>query len=969
MRARFCQALLMVALTSSVVRGAGMVLHVSPQGNDAWTGLLPAANEARTDGPFATLERARDELRAHRPDGPATVMLHAGLYRLQDTLAFTAADSGTEQAPVIWQAAPGKEVRLTGGVRLTGWQPVDDPAVIGRLAEGVREHLRVVDLAALGIKDFGGVAPGAQRAEVFFDRQYLTLARYPNEGWVRIAAIPEGAKTKRPISDPKRPDINRYEGPFVYDGERPARWQNAQNIWVHGYWYHDWADQYQEVAKLDPERHELWPKPPYHGYGYKAGQRYYYLNLLEELDQPGEWYLDRTTGKLYLWPPAPLEQAEVTFPELAKPMVSLTDVAHLQFRGLVFECARAGAVAVNGGSQVEIAGCTVRNVGGTGIAIQGGDHHTVRSCDIYEVAGTGISLQGGDRKTLARGDHAVENCHIHHFARVRKTYQPAVQMGGVGNRISHCLIHDAPHMGIGYAGNDHVIEYTEITRIAQETGDVGAIYAAMDWTYTGHVFRYNYFHHIHGPGNLGCFTVYPDLPCGGIHLLGNIFEDVDQVFHTNSGRGMVVENNLFLDCRHGLSFSVWGDKKKFEEGGNWRMVERLAEVNYDQPPYSTRYPMLARLAEDFAKGAEHVGDRAIPRDNILRHNISLGQDFFLRVGPQASFADVRVEQNLIADPIPFIGSPTGDGKAKTYRNDDPEIRAVLAAAGNIVVAEPPQVVDFQLVDQGLAKQIGFEPIPVDQIGLQRDTYRSEVPVVVFPPVIRPESRRFLGTQPVEIRPVAPPRGHTYALHYTLDGSLPTVQSPTYTQPLVLPDTATVTAVMVVGQTVSEPVSATYAAIHLGAEGISLSDLEEQDLLAYMPCWKKDQNHSGGPIRLAGKTFAKGILLHPCENKDGNRGSVTYLLTGELAEAKAFTATIGIDDAMQTYQKGSATFAVDLFRNGAWEQVFTSGVRKLGDPPEAVRVDLNGAEKLRLVTTDGGDGIACDHATWADPLLQ
>ncbi len=968
MRARFCQALLMVAFTGSVVRAAATVLHVSPQGNDAWSGALAAPNADGTDGPVATFGRARDELRAHRPAGPAAVLVHRGIYRLTDTLAFTAADSGTEAAPIVWRAAQGEEVRVTGGVRLTGWQPVTDPAVVARLAKGVAEHLRVVDLAALGVKDFGGVAPGAQRAEVFFDHQYLTLARYPNEGWARIAAIPKGAATARPISDPKRPDINRYEGPFLYDGDRPSQWQNAQHVWVHGYWFHDWADQYQEVAKFDLARHELWPKPPYHGYGYKANQRYYYLNLLEELDQPGEWYLDRDTGKLYLWPPASLESAEVTFPELAKPMVALTDVAHVQFQGMVFECARAGAIVVNGGSQVEIAGCTVRNVGGTGIAIQGGDHHTVRSCDIYEVAGTGISLQGGDRKTLARGDHAVENCHIHHFARVRKTYQPAIQIGGVGNRISHCLIHDAPHMGIGYAGNDHLIEYTEITRVAQETGDVGAIYAAMDWTYTGHVFRYNYFHHIHGPGNLGCFTIYPDLPCGGIHLLGNVFQDVDQVFHTNSGRGMLVENNLFLDCR-GLSFSVWGDQKKFELGGNWRMVERLQEVNYDQPPYSTRYPMLARLAEDFAKGEEHVGDRAIPRDNMLRHNVSLGHDFFLRVGPQASFADVQVEWNLIANPVVFIGSPTGDGKAKTYRNDNPEIRQILGENGNIIVAEPPKIEDFRLVDTALATQIGFETIPMDQIGLQRDSYRAELPVVVFPPVIRPESRRFLGTQAVEILPVASPRGQAYTLRYTLDGSVPTAQSPVYTQPLTLPDTVTVTAAMLVGTALSAPVSATYTAIHLAPDGIYLSDLEEQDLLAYMPCWKKDHNHTGGPIRLAGQTYQRGILLHPCENPDGNRGSVTYLLTGELAKATVFTATIGIDDAMQTYKKGSATFAVDLFRNGAWERVFTSGVLKLGDPSEPVRVELNGAEKLRLVTTDGGDGIACDHATWADPLLR
>ena len=101
-------------------------------------------------------------------------------------------------------------------------------------------------------------------------------------------------------------------------------------------------------------------------------------------------------------------------------------------RGITFECSRAGAVLIKDGTHDEIAGCTIRNLGDTAIDIQGGTHHLVRSCDVYEVAATGISVEGGDRKTLVRGEHAVENCDIHHYARMQKTYKPAVQLGGVG---------------------------------------------------------------------------------------------------------------------------------------------------------------------------------------------------------------------------------------------------------------------------------------------------------------------------------------------------------------------------------------------------------------------------------------------------------------------------------------------------------------------------------------------------------
>lgn len=953
-----------------------MTFHVSPQGDDTGTGTQAA--------PFATLERARDEIRARRADGtlpagPVTIQIEAGTYRLRGTLELTAADAGSAEAPVVWQAAPGAEVRLTGGVRLTEWRRVEDPAVRARLPEEAREHVLVADLKASGSADFGGVAPGRQRAEVFFDNRYLTLARYPNEGWARIADIPPEAAKKRPVSDPLRPDLNRYEGPFLYEGDRPDRWAGASEVWVHGYWYHDWSDQYHEVLRFDRERREIWPKPPYHSYGYKRNQRFYYLNLLEELDQPGEWYLDRAAGLLYLWPPAPVASAEITFPELADPMISITDAEHVHLRGLILECSRAGGIVVSGGSHNEVAGCTLRNLGGTAVAVRGGTRHTVRSCNVYEVAESGITLAGGDRKTLARGDHLADNCHVHHFARIRKTYHPAIRIDGVGNRIAHCLIHDAPHMGVGYAGNDHVIEFTEFTRVARETGDVGAIYAAMDWSYTGHVFRHNYFHHIHGPGQLGCFTVYPDLPCGGIHLYGNVFLDTDQVFHTNSGRDMLIENNLFIRNRRGINFSAWGDMKKFLPGGNWRMVERLGEIAYDQPPYSTRYPMLARLAEDFAKGEDQVRERSIPKDNIIRRNVSWGESWFVRLRPgHVGLDHVRLEHNLITDPIPFDGSPAADGKSRAYRSDDPEIRDLLAATGNIVSSEPPPFAnpasgDYRLLDDERLTAIGFEPIPFDQIGLRLDEHRRTLPVLVFAPAIEPASRRFLDPIAVILRPVAPPRGHACTIRYTTDGSLPTENSPAYEGPLHLRDTATLTARAFVhhdGQiTASEPVAATYEAIRLDPDGIFLSDLEEQDLDAYLNCWRKDTNHTGAPIRIHGETYARGILLHPRETPDGGRATVTYHLAGELANAARFTATIGIDDAMHVHNRGSAAFVVELFRNGAWERLFASDILRLGDPPATIDLDIAGAERIRLVTTDAGDGIACDHATWANPLLS
>jgi hypothetical protein len=959
---------------------AAHIVHVSPTGSDAHAGTA--------DAPFATLARARDEVRARRASGPVTgpvvVLLHGGVYRISDTLELGAADSGTAESPTVWISEPGATVRIVGGVRLSQWSPVADPAVRDRLPASAREHVVEADLSSVGVTDFGTVKPGTSRAEIFYNGSYLTLARYPNDGFVKIASIPPAAKTARPVSDPKRPDLNRYAGPFLYSGNRPETWGSTDGVWVHGYWYHDWSDQLHEVAKFDFAKKELWPKPPYHGYGYKAGQRYYYLNVLDELDEPGEWYLDRRTGKLYLWPPTPIEDAEVLFPDLGKAMIVLDGTQHVSLRGIVFECSRAGAIEVRGGTDCDVSGCVVRNVGGTGINIQGGARHTVRSCDVYEVAGTGIILNGGDRKTLAPAQHAVENCHIHHFARVWKTYRPGVSLQGVGNRISHSYIHDCPHEGVGYSGNDHVIEYCEFTRVARETGDVGAIYAAMDWTYMGHVWRYNYFHDIHGPGQLGCFTIYPDLPCGGIHLYGNVFENVDQIFHTNSGRGMLIENNIFLGAKRGLNFSAWGDVKKFLPGGNWNMVERLAEVNYDQPPYSTRYPALVRLAEDFAKGEENATERAIPKDNVLRRNISQGESFFLQVRGKADLTHVTVEDNYIADPVVFIGALRTGEKSDTYRTDDERIRALLAESGNVMNAAAPGFVDaehgdFRLKPGAPAAAIGFEPVPFDQMGLRLDEHRRALPppppAPLAAPVAAPAGGFFQGQ--VEVTLHLPAGSPGAEIRYTTDGTEPSRESLQATGPIRLSESAPLTFATFppfgVDMDRSPVASARYIIAARLADGVSLSDLPlGEDYVGYEPIGLlRDIAHGNHPLHLGGKEYAKGLLTHPAQLPDGNRACAEFALVGQLAKARRFTATVGIEDQAPRDKPGHGTcaFAVDVRRNGTWQRLFESGVLKAGGVPQQVDVDVSGADRLRLIATDGGDGIGWDHAVWANPMLR
>jgi hypothetical protein len=416
----------------------------------------------------------------------------------------------------------------------------------------------------------------------------------------------------------------------------------------------------------------------------------------------------------------------------------------------------------------------------------------------------------------------------------------------------------------------------------------------------------------------------------------------------------------------------------FQEGGAYRMVENLKAVNYDQPPYVTRYPALRQLAEDFSLGVDGLLERERPKDNLIRRNVSWG-GLFLHLGPLASLEHVKVEDNVIADDTVFTGSFDGSGKGAAYGNGDTTIAAEFGKRGNLIVQGDPglgdlQTQDFRLSADSPARKVGFEPIPFDQIGLQIDEYRKALPVLVSDPLVIPGSRTFVNEVIVHLTPTPRAGGPKCVVRYTRDGTEPTAKSPVYSRPIRIIESATVKAAAFArdGRKLvrSSSVTATYKALRLAQGGVYLSDLKEQDLFAYLPCWKKDTNYLGAPIKLGGLEFPKGLLLHPDETKDGpGLGRVVYALDGDLRKAKRFMAAIGIDDAMKSYNQGSAGFIVEVHRNGRWERVFESPVLKLGDKPQEVSVDLTGADQLRLVTTDGGDGIACDHATWADARIE
>lgn len=670
-------AIVLLLASGPGARAEGLTLYVAPGGNDAWSGR--SAEPGGGDGPLATLQRARDEIRKLKkqgalPAGGVAVELRGGVYELARPFELGAEDSGAEGAPIVYRARAGEEVRLVGGVQVKTFQRVTDPAVLGRLDESARDKVLQADLKALGVTDFGDVATGANRLEVFFQDRPMTLARWPNEGFVRIVELVGGAPHR--IHSAPGDKIGR----FVYEGDRPKRWVDEKDVWLHGYWFWDWADQRQRVESIDVARRVISLVPPYHSYGYRKGQWYYALNLLPELDRPGEWYLDRPSGILYFWPPAPLDQGK-TLVSVLPSLVTIRGASHVTLRGLILEACRATAAHVQGGTDNKIIGCTIRNAGSWAVQMSGTDGGVV-GCDIYETGDGGIGLSGGDRKTLTPGRLLADNNHIHHYSRWNRICRPAISLDGVGNRAAHNLIDNAPHQAISFSGNDHVIELNEIHSVCYESNDAGAIYSGRNWTMRGTIVRHNYFHHINGFEGRGCVGVYLDDQFSGTEISGNLFVKVTRAAMIGGGRDCTIANNVFVDCvpathvdARGLGWAARG------RGG---LEDSLAAMPYREPLWAGRYPALVKILDE---------DPMAPRGNRIARNICVGGrwgDFEAKAKPLVTFQD-----NLL--------------------KEDP--RFVDAEHGN-----------FQLKNDSPAFKLGFQRIPLEKIGLYQDPQRASWPV-------------------------------------------------------------------------------------------------------------------------------------------------------------------------------------------------------------------------------------------------
>jgi len=470
-------SLILAALTLGASAQAASY-HVAANGNDTNPGTLAK--------PFATLQRAQEEARKAAGHQAVTVFVREGIYYLPQTLVLTAADSGTKAAPVVYQAYQKEHPVISGGIRLRNlkWEPYKDGILHTKLPAGFTTD------------------------QLFVNGQQQPMARYPN-------------------FDPKAHYFNGSAADVI-SPERVARWQDPAGGFIHALHSAAWGGMHYLITGKGADN-----KLTYEG-GWQNNRpsemskdRRFVENIFEELDAPGEWFLDAKKNLLYFYPPQGVNPATATLEGVRLRHLlefrgtEQAPVRFVSFKGLTFRHAartfmetkepllrsdwaiyRGGTLFFNGAEDCAIEDCLIDQVGGNAVFVNNYNRRiAVRGCHIARAGGNGVAFIGdpnacynpinwnqgnqldkisksvGPKTNNYPADCVVDDCLIHNIGQVEKQVAGVTLDMAQGIAVRHCSIYDMPRAGINFGDGcwgGHLIEFCDVFDTVKETGDHGS---------------------------------------------------------------------------------------------------------------------------------------------------------------------------------------------------------------------------------------------------------------------------------------------------------------------------------------------------------------------------------------------------------------------------------------------------------------------------------------------------------------
>lgn len=697
--------------------------YVAPNGNDNDPGTLQQ--------PFATLNRAKAAVRQFKKqktnlESGLTVFIRGGEYSLSSTFELQKEDGGQEGAPVVYKAYANEVPHFSAATTVNAkqWKSLGKDARKRLHPKVDAAKLVALDIRQLRLNNAFQFAPGNSFTtewyivDLFANGSRQPIAQYPNPtqnirgkndpGWITC----NGTKNQATFYFGANglPDDKDTTNELDIDGtQRSERWlralQSGHEVWLKGLWRVPWEPFTIKVADINLQDQSIQLSvPPPSGMGSKYSavaneqplwrkgsgkEGYFAINLLEEIDKPGEWALDIQDQKIYYYPPAAIESLQIAINDFNNALIKINGASHITVQGLQLDGTLGSAIEMNQCTQVLVANCQISNVGKTGIAMQGGNSNTLQANNIFETGGVGIELKNlGDRKTLLSSNVVVDNNHVHHVGKL--IYKQAISLSNsVGVTIRHNLLHDIPTGSIRTDNiNNCLFEYNEIHNIALKEGDTGVFYSYGGWSTYGNIFRYNFSHHTSRAN-----AFYSDDGDSGDFYYKNIVHDCIGGVLVGGGHDVLAENNLFVQSKK-QTIDDRGKDRNYRLGTKYESA--LRQFNVDKSPWKeygealkNQHQLSTNLWGDVLQLEWHP---ELPNGSRMQNNVAVASGKF-----QSRSGNVVVANNDVVKTI-------AEAQFFDYAQMD------LRTNNSVILAKFPEL-----------NQVFV------QIGLQKDAYRTQIP--------------------------------------------------------------------------------------------------------------------------------------------------------------------------------------------------------------------------------------------------
>ena len=666
---------------------------ISPNGSDS--------NPGTYEKPFATVTRARNAVRTMISAGlneDVTVIIRGGMYYTEESLAFGPEDSGNSEYSITYRAYPGERVSLVGGMVITKWKIFRDNIWETNIPEGIKPVKFFSENDGQNREGSALFGAGLRTMQVFENGKRLELARHPNSGYF-LAGKPDDTHIHR---------LQYLESDFD-----PIGW-DFKDASVYLWPTHDWFSQLQPVKTIHRQEtyielgmNTLWGKLNENG-----GDRYFIRNSMQFLDTPGEYYVNSTERKIYLWPGnGNVEGNNYVFAS-ADHVIEIRGsspnrlVRNLHFRDIDLSVSNSDVVFITGAENCSIVNCMIENGHENGIQLKDHAQHIriygnlIRHIGLYAVLLEGVQHTEPGCPDVNH-HNIIENNHIHHCGELYgHGYAVMLYQSGY-NRVVHNNMHNMPRFAVmiktmrfqslreqieGVTWENHwdflhsrnnLIAYNRMHHTMQDSEDAGAI----DSWGAG---RENVYDHnlVYETGNEYCRWmggIYIDDSCDYYTVSNNIIWGINgsygnQVLYTK-GVGAKIYNNILI-IPPGKSNAI-------------RIFAMAGERNDDLE--------FTRNIVYFKSNQGAIYDHASWSDNQVRVS-----DYNLYWKPKGDFVWSTGKLSLTFD------------EWRRLLNGKYDQHSVFADPLFVDLANG----DFRLKPESPALKLGFQPIDTSEIGLR-----------------------------------------------------------------------------------------------------------------------------------------------------------------------------------------------------------------------------------------------------------